>query len=481
MNRSRFWSASSIILAFALVSTAFARSDPPEILPGSAGDDTALLQGALSNCSREHEPCIVHLGAGVFYTDVLLAQGFSGSITGRGQDRTIIRPILSRPLRSTLNPFFGEPTVAQPYPVLLHFADGGKVSLSGFTMDFPPGMTVTPYNHYLLGPDGLGITDYLLAAIMVEGDRNAELLMNHVTIIGRDSDSYWGSNIANAVRFEGKLRFSGDYVNLVDRTRKLQRGRFVAHDNHIIRSGNGLWVEDTNNTAGLFFDNEIDAHVFGVIMTNLGNSNFQTIRNHIRTQNSDGVIVYQTLQRPPEDPSDYVIALNKINAEGEAFDGVATVDDAALQEGLTGTMEANVDIWGNDITLLGTAVSDGIEIFADGPGDMRVFGNRIRGAPTDSGIWVEFSVGTFIAANDLRGIDPALGDVSLRETSRECRVIEPGDSVLDLGVDNHVVSASATLHENASRVTPNATRVAPSRSRSRPGFSWQPQQHSSAQ
>src|SRR5262249_43580481 len=160
----------------------------------------------------------------------------------RGEGRTIIRPVLTRPLRSTENPYFADPTLAQPYPVLLHFAQGGKVALFGFTLDFPAGLTVQPYNHFLIGPDGLGITDYLQAPIMVEGDRSAELSMSHVTIKAVDLDNYWGSNVASAVRFVGTVRLNGTLDSFTDETRKLQRGRFVARDNNIVRTGNGLWV-----------------------------------------------------------------------------------------------------------------------------------------------------------------------------------------------------------------------------------------------
>jgi hypothetical protein len=70
---------------------------------------------------------------------VLLATGFNGAISGRGEVRTIIRPVAHRPLRSAPLPFIDEPTLAQPYPVLLHFANNGKVVISGITLEFPSG------------------------------------------------------------------------------------------------------------------------------------------------------------------------------------------------------------------------------------------------------------------------------------------------------------------------------------------------------
>jgi hypothetical protein len=151
---------------------------------------------------------------------------------------------------------------------------------------------------------------------------------------------------------------------------------------------------------------------------------------------------------------------------GVANDGVAMFD-FAVDAGLTETMEANVDIFGNDITL-GVDTFQGITVFSDGPGDVRVFGNRIRGMPTDAGVWVEFSRGTFVAGNDLRAIDPPLGDVTLRETTRDCVVIEPGDTVQDEGTNNRVIGVTSTASMPA--LSQAAATSLLSRTRAYPGF-----------
>ncbi|MDB6156866.1 MAG: hypothetical protein JWO04_572 [Gammaproteobacteria bacterium] len=464
--------AISLMLLLA-ASAAIAHAGVPGLRPAASGDDTAQLQAALTRCAEQHHACDIRLGAGVFHTDVLLVQEFKGSITGAGEGRTTIRPILSRPLRSTRTPFFAEPTLDEPYPVLLHFADGGRVVLKGFTLEFPSGMTVAPYDYYLFGSDGLNITNFLLAAVLVEGDRSAELVTTHVRVIGTDIDNFPGNNLANAIRLQGKQRFSGDVSNYTDRTRKLTRGTFVAHDDQIVKAANGLWLEDANHVNALIYDNQVHANYYGIIFTNLGDSRAQALSNQVLA-GSDGIILYQTRERPPEDPSSYVIALNRISAEGEAYDGIAMVDDAALIDGLTGTIQADVDVWGNDIRLLGADVTDGIEIFADGPGDVRVFGNRIRGTPLDSGIWVENSEGTFVAGNDLSGINPSKGDVSLRETSFHCRVIEPGDTVLNLGVDNHVIGQLIASPTTVARASVSALQANVFQRRVRRGLMQRP-------
>ena len=139
LNRS----AVSLCTAALMISTttASAAQAQRELLPGPYGDDTRQLQAALSRCTNPRSPCDLRLGAGVFYTDVLLAEGFHGlPIHGaRAGVGHIIRPLADRALRSSPAPFTVEPTLAQPYPVLLHFARNSKVSISSSRWSFPPG------------------------------------------------------------------------------------------------------------------------------------------------------------------------------------------------------------------------------------------------------------------------------------------------------------------------------------------------------
>ena len=84
----------------------------------------------------------------------------------------------------------------------------------------------------------------------------------------------------------------------------------------------------------------------------------------------------------------------------------------------------------------------GFAVDSDGPGEIRLIGNRVLGEPPlDSGITVgslASSRGTQIVRNDLDENDPALVDVHLSATTHEAQVVEPGDNVLDEGEDNEV-------------------------------------------
>jgi hypothetical protein len=382
---------------------------------------------------------------------------FNGAIVGAGEDRTIIRPIEFRALRSTPTPFVDDPSLAQPYPVLLHFASARRVAISKLTIDFPAGMTVSSYDL----PFAPGVTNALVAAVLVDSTHDAELLMTKVTIIGTDNDSFFGSNVSAAVRFEGQIREVGG----VDETRLLQRAKLVAYDNHIRRSGFGFSVSDANKLDGLILNNEIDVRIYGVFSADLGSSKLGTVHNHIRGE-FEGVFVAQDV-RPPETPSDYLVAHNEISVNENAgsiggavaYDGVGVFDYAGLPE----SIKANVTIWDNDIRLGDHLVTAGITVSSEGSGNVRVIGNRIRGTPTDSGVYVDLSRGAFVAGNDLRDINPPSGDVHLFPSSHDCSVFEPGDTVLNEGTNNHVIGEII--------MSPTATGRASSLAASRQRFS----------
>ncbi|MDB6089141.1 MAG: hypothetical protein JWN85_1925 [Gammaproteobacteria bacterium] len=414
-----------------------------ELQPNGTGDDTAQLQAALSNCTDAQRPCEVSLGEGVFYTDVLLVKGFNGAIAGRGEGRTVIRPLAHRPLRSTPTPFVDEPTLAQPYPVLLHFANNSKVEISKLSLEFPADLRVMQYEvpYY----PGLHYTTSLVAAILVDGDRDAELVMTHLTIAGADNDTFDGSTIASAARFEGQIRYSQG----INRTRIMQKGRLVAFESHIRRSGYGIQALDSMNVDGVLAGNTMDVRVYAIALTDLGGSKFAAVRNTIDAE-LEGIVVDQTPKLAPKVPSQYLIAQNtlRVNETGRAveldstggYGGIGVYDFAAQSMPPAGeTINSDVTIWDNDITIPENPVKDGIDVSGDGPGDITVIGNRIRGTPYDSKIFVDLSRGTIIADNDLSGINPPNSDVHLTSTTRDCRVIEPGDTVFDQGIHNLVI------------------------------------------
>jgi len=161
------------------------------------------------------------------------------------------------------------------------------------------------------------ITEALAAPILLDGDRAAEAVIRNVTFIGVRNDTFDGSTIGSAARFEGQIR----YVDGEERTRVMQRGTFVAVDNRVVRSGFGFQALNANRLGVLIAGNRIDSRIYATIFQDLGASKIATLRNDIDAELA-GAFVAQTPSLRPETPSTFVIAQNQIrvNETGGALD-----------------------------------------------------------------------------------------------------------------------------------------------------------------
>jgi hypothetical protein len=434
-----------------------------EVKPGDSGDDTARLQAALSRCAESRMGCDIHLAPGVFYTDVLLVKGFTGSFTGSGEGKTIIRPLASRPLRSTATPFVDEPTLAEPYPALLHFANDSKVVISRLTLDFPASMTVMPHED-----DGPGNTDSLVAAILVDGAHDAELRLTQVTITGVDKPNFNGSNLSSAVRFEGQQRSGADGETL---TRRLKHGKFIAKYNHVEHAGFALSTKDADDVEGVTADNYVIARIYGISYQDVDGSKLSAVHNVVHAD-LEGVFVGQfTTSNAPRKPSSYVIMQNKtivnesngaieVDPETQGYGGIEVFDFATLllDPPVGETITSEVTIFDNEVIIGAFPVQGGINVTGQKiKGNIRVIGNRVHGNPYDANIRVDYSRGTYVAANDLRDTSPTIADVHLMENARDCIVIEPGDTVRNQGKNNHVIGSSVDPLTAGNRMSSLAT------------------------
>ncbi len=407
----------------------------PELLP-SGGDDTAQLQAALAGCVDPFTACDIRLGEGVFNTDVLLVSGFNGRISGHGRDLTTIRAIPKT--RNGPLPFDEEPTLESPYPVLLHFADNSKVAISNLTIDVPLGTTTDPYTQEVF-PDFI-TTNALIAAVVVDGDGEATLDVQHVKVVGADDNTAPNfSTITAAVIFRGEVRISAES----DRSRKLTYGRLTASDNEFFHTGVGLWAADADNVDAAVVTNHLDVRTYGILTEDLGASRFSALLNHIAA-GLEGVLLSQN-KRPSELPTDYSIGLNRVHVNefgtapfdivGPSYDGIGVYDWSEQAE----TFNVNASIWANEIQV-GVTTFAGIGIFSEGIGNVEVIGNCIWGqAAIDASVVVDQSRGTLVAHNDLNNNPKKLIDVRLGLDSRDVRVYEKYDTVVDEGTNNTVV------------------------------------------
>jgi hypothetical protein len=401
-------------------------------------DDTQQLQEALDACSGVRVPCLIELAAGVFHTDVLLARDFKGVIIGKGRGRTILRPLVGTPLRSTANVFLDNPTPNDPYPVLLHFADGADVALHGFTLEFPEDMQVARWS---LGP--FPTDNALLSAVMVDGgaDDRARLIVSNLEIIAAEhpqADIY-GSNVINAIRFEGQIRTTDPSDDLGTAT-PLGGGLFVARDVRIRGTGLGLALRDARNLLVDIAENQImDTRLIGVFFGDVGGSHVTVTRN-IVTSETVGIYWLRGV-RPLDRPSNVSLRENAItiNQAGTGIlgpgDGVVFIDLTVFDDPVTGGAIDKATIERNRITL-GVDAYEAVFVVGD-RGKVTIADNKLSGPALDAGIFVEASSGTRIARNRFEGFAPA-PDVWLLDSTSACRVWQPGATVLDEGVGNVV-------------------------------------------
>jgi hypothetical protein len=436
-------------------------------------DDTAQLQAALEGCSSspsgphdhvqllgEEQPghggehdnddddgsgrgrCTIVLSDGVFHTDVLLVHGFRGHIRGQGQGRTIIRPVRGA-LRSVDVVFEKGPTLAEPYPVLLHFADGGDIRLSHFTLEFPADMQVEPY--VIAG--GPVITNALLSAVMVDGTGEARLRVSNLAIVAADraDPATLGSVLLNAIRFEGQIRQLIDPAtgDVHDSTVPLARGRFTVRDTAVVGSGNVFALRDARNLAAEIVDNRVrGARLNAVNLVDLGQSQVHVANNFI--SGSTGVFIFRG-GRPFDQPSTITVERNRfvITDSSSALFGEPGLGMLFVDITPDGGIDRAV-IQDNHIALTrdhppSLGFVGAVLVTGDRAG-ARITGNRITGPVGLAGVIVENSDGTRVRLNDLSGLvtDPSAVDIWLTDTTSHVRVLQPGATVLNEGVDNIV-------------------------------------------
>jgi hypothetical protein len=374
----------------------------------------------------------------VFHPEVLIVREFNGRIRGQGQRDTVIRPLSNAALRSTARPFLKEPTRAEPYPVLLHFADGGDVELTDFTLEFPEDMQVAPW--------GLpyGLPNKLYAGIMVDGGRDdeAHLSLARLSIKAPRSQQF-GSNVYAAVRFEGQNRATNEY-DTVGRATPLARGAFEAHDVSITGSLVGFAVHDVSRSQVELVDNDLqDVLTSGIQLADLSQS-YTTVRNNRIAVASRGIEITRGgrlnggVEQFSRKPSTYLIAQNTVNVE--TGDGLVFIDSLRFY-GIPGSGIDTVLMRDNDVVLEAGAIQAVIVIGDDS--HVTVANNNLWGPSVYGGIYVDEARGTRVRNNTFHDFAPSAADVTLTPGTSECWIYEPTATVLDDGVNNHVKAALA--------------------------------------
>lgn len=427
--RSMHWARLALLLTTALLIT-LAPAGATTLTPNGV-DDTAQLQEALDACAGVAEPCTIDLAAGVFHTDALLAPDFRGEIRGRGMKQTTIRPVTDRPIRSVDEPFLDDPTIDEPYPVLMHFTGDSDVKLSDFTLEFPASMRVEAY--VVVDP----IENALLAAIMVDGTGVANLTVVRLAILAAKNDDLasFGSNVMNAIRFEGQIRL----VDGEETATPLAGGEVIIWGTRVRNAGLGFALRDLTNVRATILNNRVqDARLIGIFLTDMGASHTLVANNRVAAEFL-GVQILRGV-RPHAEPSLFDILRNQfvVNEHGSSLFGPG---DAILFLDVTSEDLENpggIDrafVFLNRIEL-GDAF-DGVFVLGD-RGNVVIARNEIAGSALDAPITIYGSRGTSTSFNLFTGAEPGRPDVWLADPTSECRVIEPKATVLDEGVNNWV-------------------------------------------
>jgi hypothetical protein len=412
-------------------------------------DDTPQLQAALESCAGAVTSCVIRLARGTFRTDLLLVADFRGEIRGEGAGMTIVQPLLGRYLRPSLSPFDAPPTLDARYPALLHFTDGGNITLADLTFDFPSRMRVLPWYQKFWNT--------LLSAILVDGGaaQRARLRMMGVEILARPCRKIvtLHSNVMAAVLFGGKEAWFPLPTAL--HTERLGGGTFLASNNLIQDSGIGFAVHDATHIQVRIADNDIEhTRRNAVSLFDLGGSWIRIVDNRIAAEgtiinNYRGLEDFNAVRPPPSnEPSDFRIARNSITLTGLSDFGADPINTTDwLGTSPAENPNAGIDTWAivdNDIVLDVTGRAAGITVWGDRGHALvahnRIWGNAAVTGPGAIAIGIEHGVGTRVNRNTFFAFPSDRPTVALGSFTRECRVIQPASIVVDDGTNNDVVA-----------------------------------------
>jgi len=439
-----------LILATLLTAfTATASADPAAIwIYPSGGDDTANLQAALDSCSGPPN-CVIRLAEGVFHTNTLVAHDFHGQIRGRGRHSTIISPVEGQPLNvNDAVPYFAEdPTVDEPYPFLMTFADGDIV-MSDLSFEFPDGAldTGTWYDSWF------GFCDpaegYLAGVVLATGREPVDFTVRDVSITGGAGPFFDVTNVRAGIYYKaGLLRddvppptpedceeYSAVFLGLQPLS-----GRFVAHGNTMTGLWNTVEAWQITDADVSMMHNELLGTGGGPTVLEAAHSTV-TVKHNLIDVTVFGVLVRQNDFGPPVgEGSSFVISHNDIlvNARGDSPFGVGFVGVQYEDVTTDATSDELVDIRKNTIQL-GPDVFDGMWLFGD-EGALRVAQNDFSGAALATSITADATSGCEITKNGFDGFIAGEADILLTESTSHCLVVAPEGTVVDLGTDNTVI------------------------------------------
>ena len=431
MRRLLFLIALAAGLLGLLAAPALASAKTIVVSP-SGGNDSAAIQAAFAAAGPGGT---VQLTAGTFTVNsAIFVQDFSGSFKGAGEKLTTIDMTGTGTVGLTSDK---QGNLVEPFPFLIGFG-GGKVSVSGMSVDILSASPAASWNDYWTG----GPADSLEAVFLVTGSASATFDRVGVTAgTGNDGDGY---NAQAAIYITGAQQ-NGQY-DFPDAWPRTGGNDSVTRCSF---SGDfGVWAWGlscgTLTVGGCASEqNAFNDFYFPCMMTDNSASDIVISHNQLQASYGGGVALQQGFGAPltplaPLPAPRYLVSANSMLATGMA-NFVWIEDDSqfySAPDRLSATVVANrVDMQEDETGTLWDAAIDGW--FANG---IRVLDNRIWGTALagvevgtewDTSVFSAFEPGSGwqIIGNDFSGfssVNPYVSgmapDVWLGDLASHCLV-----------------------------------------------------------
>lgn len=433
-----------LVLWLALAGTRPASAVTHFVTP-SGIDDTAAIQAALDACSYPGANCTIQFRKGIFYTRILAAENFHGTIRGMGQDKTFLKPVsnqLAPDVDTCSETGWASPiSKSSKFPVIMQFT-GGSLTISDLTFQIDEPV-------FAADQSWCGGFQGLLSAVLVTGAKSRSRI-ERVGFEGKNAgETIWvGATLSGGTNFHRVLSGSHSIVSSSFRglwlgiltsgaaSAMLNIGGSPAEGNTFANCSRGIAIFDYDKSIATVSHNHLEVWGHGISVGNVGVAAIPTV------------------------PSRYLVSHNRVRVLGVAetnFEGVVNpnagieVGDSNALDGSPSSVSAWITQNQVELTTLDPTIDGrGIQVaFAHGS---VVACNKIAGNGTAAidvpPTLVNYHFDTIMSGitknclfygNNIQGFNASLARIYLGPQSIHCTVIGNANDVLDEGTGNRVI------------------------------------------
>jgi hypothetical protein len=274
-------------------------------------DDTGNIQCAFDTAVAAGPGAHVHLNKGTFHTAQIVVNGFEGSFTGDGVNRTTIVN-LPNLFVTPANFYFEPPSASNPWATLFAFVDG-DINIAHLAINIVGDEPTAGWTIFGIDPP----VKELAGAIYILGTQ-ANARIEHVSIQGEaydDAGFLFGYNVINAIFFEG---FIGETPAPIS-------GSFEVHHSQFKTAASGTPVVNLRDAEVVISHNKYDDIAYAMDGGDFFNSNITFANNKVSAEQA-GLLFYNQFAATYES-STIVIMENWFTGD------TGPVVDAAFGEG----------------------------------------------------------------------------------------------------------------------------------------------------